>query len=939
MVDTGNETFGRNEKLAEQSSIGLTETYRRHSPLNTANNDRYLRRTPMTTHAGGGGATTDDGDLPYNEINNRLSRMECQYAPNKNLDLKHYARTHNNLKPITKNGKGDAVSGENPGKTIEKGTACKQSFNLDGVLRYWEDAPQNPTNKPYSTTQINPSFEQSSQPNPHSPETVMNKPLINPQKVNMALPEEQNSDLLQTKKKYRNQKRFANKQRIFNKPHIPRVSMAQVERQLAGLQLEYQQRQSNAVQRKQLQQAQNNQHTSAPSWRVSALAHAPVPATVSCTHYFTHPPNRPPPFDTSHMHQIGVTLKDAQVVLEVSDASAEGVSTRDPRRAHPDMPCLPFVLMAEKPVLAGLNLETSRVEENETGNGNQETQYVASNGWIEKAHKDWKREQIRITESNMSTDPNTEDAREHQVPASPQIPPLFLNHSISSESSSNDEGLSYVDFQHEYRSSNGKYDRNESMDNLFESEQLIHMKSYMPTPAIQSTETELFESARSSIHGSPIKKDISQYVTKLRGQNHPANIEVRSTELFSMDISPTWSPITASSDEAKPSDILDAALLRLAGESNDVPWITTIEEWNAARENRFTRPTSDPNSDGSLDDIPELQTPSSSESSSRSPSPAHVTNGSNSLLLKEGYVLIPTVDIVHEAGELRRYAPTPDWKGHYVGIKDYVDMKQEGARRKEVWEDDMTGHMGEQVVTALRDRLGHMLDHHAMEKGEEELDSRSSKPSMPLGLHPTRAFGAFRLRHSWKSDIHEKSLPPLPFLNGEENAKLRLVRHTFEKNGNGHIAQIAKRILEFQFAEPQVILHLLHAGLLDKADTYPGSRNQGELHDGAAHSDDKYFRAYQPPSSKPSGHHAGGAMPGPTAGDCGLHAERREYALDGEHPFTTSDGGGPTVTMGIHCQTGAASLKRKRDCLGRINSCEQMDTIEEEGNISASLSY
>ncbi|KAF8218390.1 hypothetical protein K438DRAFT_1747553 [Mycena galopus ATCC 62051] len=859
MVDTGNETFGRNEKLAEQSSIGLTETYRRHSPLNTANNDRYLRRTPMTTHAGGGGATTDDGDLPYNEINNRLSRMECQYAPNKNLDLKHYARTHNNLKPITKNGKGDAVSGENPGKTIEKGTACKQSFNLDGVLRYWEDAPQNPTNKPYSTTQINPSFEQSSQPNPHSPETVMNKPLINPQKV---------------------------------------------ERQLAGLQLEYQQRQSNAVQRKQLQQAQNNQHTSAPSWRVSALAHAPVPATVSCTHYFTHPPNRPPPFDTSHMHQIGVTLKDAQVVLEVSDASAEGVSTRDPRRAHPDMPCLPFVLMAEKPVLAGLNLETSRVEENETGNGNQETQYVASNGWIEKAHKDWKREQIRITESNMSTDPNTEDAREHQVPASPQIPPLFLNHSISSESSSNDEGLSTTHPHEE-----------------------LHAH-----PAIQSTETELFESARSSIHGSPIKKDISQYVTKLRGQNHPANIEVRSTELFSMDISPTWSPITASSDEAKPSDILDAALLRLAGESNDVPWITTIEEWNAARENRFTRPTSDPNSDGSLDDIPELQTPSSSESSSRSPSPAHVTNGSNSLLLKEGYVLIPTVDIVHEAGELRRYAPTPDWKGHYVGIKDYVDMKQEGARRKEVWEDDMTGHMGEQVVTALRDRLGHMLDHHAMEKGEEELDSRSSKPSMPLGLHPTRLPD-----HVYY--IHEKSLPPLPFLNGEENAKLRLVRHTFEKNGNGHIAQIAKRILEFQFAEPQVILHLLHAGLLDKADTYPGSRNQGELHDGAAHSDDKYFRAYQPPSSKPSGHHAGGAMPGPTAGDCGLHAERREYALDGEHPFTTSDGGGPTVTMGIHCQTGAASLKRKRDCLGRINSCEQMDTIEEEGNISASLSY
>ncbi|KAF8187092.1 hypothetical protein K438DRAFT_1973260 [Mycena galopus ATCC 62051] len=577
-------------------------------------------------------------------------------------------------------------------------------------------------------------------------------------------------------------------------------------------------------------------------------------------------PNRPPPFDTSHMHQIGVTLKDAQVVLEVSDASAEGVSTRDPRRAHPDMPCLPFVLMAEKPVLAGLNLETSRVEENETGNGNQETH---------------------------------------------------------SESSSNDEGLSYVDFQHEYRSSNGKYDRNESMDNLFESEQLIHMKSYMPTPAIQSTETELFESARSSIHGSPIKKDISQYYgTLLNG--YIADME----------------PITASSDEAKPSDILDAALLRLAGESNDVPWITTIEEWNAARENRFTRPTSDPNSDGSLDDIPELQTPSSSESSSRSP--RRPCDKWEQQYRPRG-------------GRASPLCTHPDWKGHYVGIKDYVDMKQEGARRKEVWEDDMTGHMGEQVVTALRDRLGHMLDHHAMEKGEEELDSRSSKPSMPLGLHPTRAFGAFRLRHSWNclitcivrffglapevlgvellrgqqcteltrtrmillefieqsftliccrhltidtSDIHEKSLPPLPFLNGEENAKLRLVRHTFEKNGNGHIAQIAKRILEFQFAEPQ--------DRVTKENYTMG----------------RHIRMTS--ISGPISHHRPNRAvimrvelcPDLLQGTVAYTLNAGNMPLDGEHPFTTSDGGGPTVTMGIHCQTGAASLKRKRDCLG-----------------------
>ncbi|KAF8138057.1 hypothetical protein K438DRAFT_2030777 [Mycena galopus ATCC 62051] len=123
--------------------------------------------------------------------------------------------------------------------------------------------------------------------------------------------------------------------------------------------------------------------------------------------------------------------------------------------------------------------------------------------------------------------------------------------------------------------------------------------------------------------------------------------------------------------------------------------------------------------DDDLDDIPELQTPFSSGESSRAPSPAYATCGSNSLLLQEGYVLIPTVDIVHEAGELRRYAPTPDWKGHYVEIENYVDMKRDGAWRKEVWEDDMTARLGDQVITALRDRLSIMLDHRAMEKGEE----------------------------------------------------------------------------------------------------------------------------------------------------------------------------------------------------------------------------
>ncbi|KAF8196383.1 hypothetical protein K438DRAFT_759699 [Mycena galopus ATCC 62051] len=390
---------------------------------------------------------------------------------------------------------------------------------------------------------------------------------------------------------------------------------------------------------------------------------------------------------------------------------------------------------------------------------------------------------------------------------------------------------------------------------------------------------------------------------------------------------------------------------------------------------------------------------------SRSPSPALATCGSDSLLMKESYILIPTIDIVREAGELRRYAPTPDWIGPYVGIVDYVTRKQDGAQRKEAWEDNMTARLGDQVVAALRDRLWNMLDHRAMERAEEfdpedirreaeeahnargqaatesmfhvtehelnlvtsyagtgtrQMPADFAVPVLPHDSYP-RAFshriqaqGPARLaataiefllrgtqcteltrtrivllefieqsftlicRRHFNidiSDMHTQSPPPLPFLDGEENAKLRLVRHTFEKNGDGRIAQIAKKILEFQFTEPQVILHLLHAGLLDPADNHSGSRKQAELHDGMARSNDRDFRTHQPPTIKSSCYHTGGVAPGPTSGHCGVHAECGKHALDRENHPAAANNSGPAAAMGIHCQTNPTSLKRKRSCV------------------------
>ncbi|KAF8184322.1 hypothetical protein K438DRAFT_1766404 [Mycena galopus ATCC 62051] len=479
-------------------------------------------------------------------------------------------------------------------------------------------------------------------------------------------------------------------------------------------------------------------------------------------------------------HQIGVTMKDAQVVLEVSDSSAEGVGTQDPRRPRPDTPCLPFVLMTEKPVLAEPNNEISATAKNEPQNRSEEDECIVG--------------------------PKIEDQhpKEAHLHISTQPVQLFLARSPGSETTSNEESL--------------------------------------------------------------------------------------FKELFSMEISPAQSLSSASVHEEKPSDILDAALLRIA-----------------ARENRFSRPPSTRSSDEVLDDIPELETPSSSEPMSRSPSPALATCGSDSLLMKESYILIPTIDIVREAGELRRYAPTPDWIGTYVGIVDYVTRKQDGAQRKEAWEDNMTARLGTKlsphsvivfgicwIIVLWRERRSSTPRHPARTEEAHDARGQAATESMAILFIPKRdqfhvtehelnlvtsyagtgtrqmpadfavpAQGPARLaataiefllrgtqcteltrtrivllefieqsftlicRRHFNidiSDMHTQSPPPLPFLDGEENAKLRLVRHTFEKNGDGRIAQIAKKILEFQFTEPQ------------------------------------------PPTIKSSCYHTGGVAPGPTSG-------------------------------------------------------------------------
>ncbi|KAJ7697758.1 hypothetical protein B0H16DRAFT_1706164, partial [Mycena metata] len=93
------------------------------------------------------------------------------------------------------------------------------------------------------------------------------------------------------------------------------------------------------------------------------------------THYLIHPPNEPPPFDTSRMTTIGTTRESGQIVLEFHAEKRGAESPETCKR--PDTPRLPWILTTIRPEMADDNVGHKNIDHDDlvgnNGSGNTES--------------------------------------------------------------------------------------------------------------------------------------------------------------------------------------------------------------------------------------------------------------------------------------------------------------------------------------------------------------------------------------------------------------------------------------------------------------------------------------------------------------------------------------------------------------------------------------
>ncbi|KAJ7779131.1 hypothetical protein B0H16DRAFT_1878705 [Mycena metata] len=93
------------------------------------------------------------------------------------------------------------------------------------------------------------------------------------------------------------------------------------------------------------------------------------------THYLIHPPNEPPPFDTSRMTTIGTTRESGQIVLEFHAEKRGAESPETCKR--PDTPRLPWILTTIRPEMADDSVGHKNIDHDDlvgnNGSGNTES--------------------------------------------------------------------------------------------------------------------------------------------------------------------------------------------------------------------------------------------------------------------------------------------------------------------------------------------------------------------------------------------------------------------------------------------------------------------------------------------------------------------------------------------------------------------------------------
>ncbi|KAJ7982886.1 hypothetical protein DFH06DRAFT_1122931 [Mycena polygramma] len=78
-------------------------------------------------------------------------------------------------------------------------------------------------------------------------------------------------------------------------------------------------------------------------------------------------------------------------------------------------------------------------------------------------------------------------------------------------------------------------------------------------------------------------------------------------------------------------------------------------------------------------------------------------------------------------------------------------------------------------------------------------------------------------QRGWDLDeelLHRPAPIPPPYLSPHEYSQFRIFLYTFELHGYTEVAQVMADFLRYRFQEPEVVAHLLHAGLFDPHDIH-----------------------------------------------------------------------------------------------------------------------
>ncbi|KAF8128284.1 hypothetical protein K438DRAFT_2000447 [Mycena galopus ATCC 62051] len=589
------------------------------------------------------------------------------------------------------------------------------------------------------------------------------------------------------------------------------VSAMQKEHAIRGMELDAQRRLNNAWNSKRLRQQSGQLNTESAASGSSALtfrAPALTRTTSTVTHYVTHPVDKPPPFDISSMKCIGTTLGSGHIVLE-SRGQKAGVVVKDPR-LRPDTPNLPWILMAERPVLA--NEEPRPLEDRERGDEPMEQVEMAKK---EASPPVTPANQIRNT-ADVAV--QTEEQTGNNLTTNDDFP-LFLAHSSSDESTDSDSDSSNDALMH----------------SIFGEVALQESSQHVPFPGVHvPSDDEIFESACASVDFTPVKESAAENETV-----SPLVLGGRGSSCSpgsgcSCFPSPTLATCGNSLDKLETLNLKEGQVT--------LPTADLVQAITAFRHRTMTPDLSEHvaqlagfvrgviRAQASIDEFEDRATAQMGRKVA-STMRAELHHMLDRAAIEKAEVFDPADLVLLRHRAQAEFERSTEGKKASIFLDDeilIVPIKDQNTVNANVL-DTVSTYVGPGLrqlpadleAPASRHGRGRNFSTFAKESGlaycaaaaAEFVDRSNDAHTLTnvrarLDEFVTQAYtiiGRRRLTISL-SDVNLARPMPLPILTTEENAKLWLVHTTLNRHGGGPIGDAALELLQFRFKEPEAFV-------------------------------------------------------------------------------------------------------------------------------------